>query len=106
MTINIYCFEAFYIVTVRFGKSRESDTDSCDFRQTEKAGLMPADDKEFHVNTTLIKLNDNEMYCFNATLEEVSCEFISAVQAILLCVLLFMSEYAPCSHQHSTNYHR
>ena len=108
VTINKYCFEAFYIVTVRFGKSKESDIDSCDYRQTEKASLMPADGKEFHVNTTLIKLNDNdnEMYCFNATLEEVSCEFISAVQVILLCVLLLMSEYAPCSHRHSTNSHR
>ena len=65
----------------------------------ENASLTPGEDKKFSVNTSLFENpNDNEVYC---TLEEISREFSSATQAIILFCIHVL--YAPCSHQHSTN---
>ena len=69
----------------------------------ENTSLTPGEDKKFIVNTSLFENpSDNEVYCFNTTLEEISHEFSSAAQTLIILFCIHVV-YAPCSNWASTN---
>ena len=95
VTVNKNCSGHSYKVTVQFGV-RKVGSQGCspDPKETTSVLLTPGSTMTFKVNTSSLMLMKDYEYCFNATLEEVPCEFTSFAQAAFYTCYLNMPHTA------------